>query len=50
MLIEVGKEKGVESIYGIILPDNRQMIGLCEKLGFSIRKDRDNVVAELKLK
>jgi acetyltransferase len=50
MLIAVAREKGVESIYGIILSENIKMIRLCEKLGFSTRRDQENVFAELKLK
>jgi acetyltransferase len=50
MLIGVAKEKGIESMYGIIMHENLKMIRLCEKLGFSIRREQDNVVAELKLK
>jgi acetyltransferase len=50
MLIDVAKEKGVESIYGIIMSENLAMIRLCEKLGFSTRREQDNVIAELKLK
>jgi acetyltransferase len=50
MLIDFAKEKGVESIYGIIVPENLRMIRFCEKLGFSIQRKEDNVLAELNLK
>lgn len=50
MLVEVAKEKGVESIFGIIMAENLKMIRLCEKLGFTIRREQENVIAELKLK
>ncbi len=50
MLISVAEEKGLESIYGIILPDNTSMIRLCESLGFRIDRRQDEVFAELKLK
>jgi acetyltransferase len=50
MLIEVAKEKGVESIYGIIMGENLKMIRLCEKLGFTTRREHDEVRVELKLK
>ena len=50
MLIEVAREKGVEAIYGILMPQNIKMIRLCEKLGFNTRREQDNVIAELKLK
>jgi acetyltransferase len=50
MLIDVAKEKGVETIFGIILSENLKMIRLAEKLGFTIKREHENVVAELKLK
>ena len=50
MLIGVAKEKGIESVYGIIMSENLKMIRLCEKLGFSIRREEENIVAELKLR
>src|SRR5208282_3141025 len=50
MLIGFAKEKGVTSIYGVIMTDNLAMIRFCEKLGFTIRRIPDNVIAELKLK
>jgi acetyltransferase len=50
LLIGVAKEKGVESIFGIILSENLKMMRLAEKLGFTIKREREEVVAELKLK
>jgi acetyltransferase len=50
MLLEVGKEKGLETIYGNIMSENLKMIRLCEKLGFTIKHQQENVIAELKLK
>ena len=49
MLIEVAIEKGLESIYGIILPENIRMIRLCEKLGFDVKYRAGEVYVELKL-
>ena len=49
MLIEFAKEKGIESIYGTVMGENLRMIRLCEKLGCSIRREQENVFAELKL-
>ncbi|MGA3406663.1 MAG: GNAT family N-acetyltransferase [Candidatus Bathyarchaeia archaeon] len=49
MLIEVAREKEVESIYGVIMSSNMAMIRLCEKLGFTTRREQDSVKAELKL-
>jgi acetyltransferase len=50
MLIEVAKEKGVESIYGIIMEENLKMIRLCEKLGFTAKREHGDVLVELKLR
>jgi acetyltransferase len=49
MLIEVAREKDVETIYGIIMSGNMAMIRLCEKLGFVTRREQDNVLVELRL-
>jgi acetyltransferase len=49
MLIEFARDKDVESIYGVIMSSNMAMIRLCEKLGFTTRREHDNVMAELKL-
>ena len=38
MLIGIGQEKGLKSIYGIVLNENRKMIGLAKKLGFNIKR------------
>ena len=37
ILIGVAQEKGLKSIYGIVLSDNEKMIGLAKKLGFTIK-------------
>jgi acetyltransferase len=50
MLIEVAKEKRVESIFGIVMAENLKMIRLCEKLGFTIRREEENVIAELRIR
>jgi acetyltransferase len=50
MLIEFAKEKGVESIYGIIMGENLKMVRLAEKLGFTTRREQENIIAELKIK
>ena len=49
MLIEVAREKNVEAMYGVVMSENMAMIRLCEKLGFTTRREQDNVLAELKL-
>ncbi|MCD6361179.1 MAG: bifunctional acetate--CoA ligase family protein/GNAT family N-acetyltransferase [Armatimonadetes bacterium] len=40
-LIKVAEDKGLKSIYGVVLNDNRKMIGLAEKLGFTTRRLSD---------
>ncbi|HYB84047.1 MAG TPA: bifunctional acetate--CoA ligase family protein/GNAT family N-acetyltransferase [archaeon] len=49
MLIEFAREKGIETIYGTVMSENIKMIQLCEKLGFTTRREHENVMAELKL-
>ena len=40
-LIEVAQHKKLKSIYGIVSNDNRKMIGLAEKLGFTMNRLSD---------
>jgi acetyltransferase len=47
MLIGIGEDKDLESIYGIVLPDNRRMMDLCRALGFEIKYGPDEIVVEL---
>ena len=49
MLIEFARDKGAETIYGIIMSGNIAMIRLCEKLGFTTRREQDSVISELRL-
>jgi ribosomal protein S18 acetylase RimI-like enzyme len=49
MLIEFAREKGIDTVYGTVMSENIKMIQLCEKLGFSTRREHENVMAELKL-
>jgi len=35
-LIDIGREKGLKSIYGIVLADNNKMLTLAKEFGFSI--------------
>jgi len=50
VLIGIGEEKGLESIYGIVLPDNTKMIVLCRALGFEIKRADEEIVVELRLR
>ncbi len=36
MLIDIAREKGLKSVYGIVLSDNTRMIRLARKLGFQL--------------
>jgi acetyltransferase len=38
-LIDIGREKGLKSIYGIVLADNKKMLALVKEFGFSIGAD-----------
>ena len=51
MLIGIGEEKRLETIYGIVLSDNSHMIRLCRALGFETMRGQgpQEVVVELKL-
>jgi len=49
VLIEIANEKGLESIFGRILPENKVMIRLCEKMGFTVKRSREEVIATLDL-
>lgn len=49
MLIEVAEEKGLESMYGLVMPENIRMIELCRRLGFEIRHTPEEVIVELNL-
>ncbi len=40
-LIEIAQHKKLRSIYGIVLNDNRKMIGLAKKLGFTMKRLSD---------
>ncbi|NEQ96620.1 MAG: bifunctional acetate--CoA ligase family protein/GNAT family N-acetyltransferase [Cyanothece sp. SIO2G6] len=44
LLIEIGREEGLERISATILPDNRAMQHICDKLGFSKHRTIDEVV------
>lgn len=48
-LIEIGKDKNLNSIYGAIQSNNEKMINLCREIGFDIERERAGK-AEEKLK
>ena len=50
MLIGIAEDKGLRSIYGIVLNENRKMIGLAKRLGFSVNRlsaEESRIVLEL---
>lgn len=41
--LDIAKERGeLEKVWGIVLPENRQMLALGRKLGFDIKRDPDS--------
>jgi len=49
MLIDIAEDKRLESIYGVILKDNRTMLALCKEMGFTLTPQEDVMKAELAL-
>jgi acetyltransferase len=43
-MIEICIDRGLEEIYGIMLPDNYRAHRLMEKMGFKLERTRDNLV------
>ncbi len=43
MLIGVAQERGLEEFYGVVLPENKRMLHVCLKLGFTIKETADGV-------
>jgi acetyltransferase len=41
VLIGIARERGIRRVNGFIMPENKNMIKLCEKLGFQKSYDRD---------
>lgn len=50
-VLDLAKEKGIESVYAIMLPDNYRALSLTKKMGFQIEYLKDGTVrADLNLK
>jgi len=50
-MLEICKDKKLETVYGIMLPDNVRAISLMKKMGFTVRTEEDGAVkATLNLK
>lgn len=37
--LSIAKERGIEKVWGIVLPENTHMLALGEKLGFAVKKE-----------
>jgi acetyltransferase len=48
-LVSIARDEGLDRIRGDILPENRAMRRVAEKVGFSLRRERDLVEAEYTL-
>lgn len=42
-VIEIARRKGLDEIHGEVLTDNRNMLGLCKKLGFATKRLPDGI-------
>jgi len=51
LLVEIGRQEGLERIFMLILPENYSMLQLAKRVGFTVAFDRLETVnqAELKL-
>jgi acetyltransferase len=49
-MIEICKDKKLETVYALMLPDNHRAIGLLRKMGFTIEQSQDVTKATLNLK
>jgi len=49
-MIEICKDKGLETVYALMLPDNYRAIRLLKKMGFTIQYTQDVAKATLNLK
>jgi acetyltransferase len=49
-MLEICKDKKLETVYGIMLPDNVRAISLMKKMGFTVQEEDGAVKATLSLK
>jgi acetyltransferase len=45
--LSIAEKRGFETVHGIVLQDNRNMLALGEKLGFEIKREPDSGDNEL---
>jgi GNAT superfamily N-acetyltransferase len=50
LLLDIGRQEGVEHIVGQVLPDNHAMQHVCKKLGFAMSYDEFPDLVEAKIK
>jgi acetyltransferase len=50
LLLDIGRQEGVEHIFGQMLPDNHAMQHVCKKLGFAMSYDEFEELVEAKIK
>ena len=50
LLLEIGRQEGVEHIFGQILRENQAMQGVCKQLGFAVRYNAATDAMEAKIK
>jgi len=43
VLIGIAQEKRLSEIYGLVMSENKKMLGLCRKLGFKVKFESDGV-------
>ncbi len=47
--LPAAKDLGIKQLWGIISPENRTMIAMANKLGFTVRKDRESDLYEMEM-
>jgi acetyltransferase len=50
LLVNIGRQEGVERIFGQILPENHNMHRVSKKVGFTVSFDRENEVARAEIR
>uniref|UniRef100_UPI0035AF64E0 GNAT family N-acetyltransferase n=1 Tax=Promineifilum sp. TaxID=2664178 RepID=UPI0035AF64E0 len=49
-LLDTGRQEGIQHVIAYMLPENRGMIQISEKLGFRMEREEDMVKAVIELK
>ena len=48
-LLDFGRDEGITDVMAFMLPENKGMLGISERLGFRLERDRDLVKATIEL-